>query len=147
VAHWFADPSPGAVVRTAFGVATIASTLLGVVVDGRFFAVSSVCGAVWLLWDVLAEYVVRPLGEWAGGMLGGSGLLDPAPPLDGEDVIRLLERNLEGEAPREVQIQSALRLAEFYTFRRHDPERSRALIARMREKFPDAPELERFTTD
>jgi hypothetical protein len=43
-----------------------------------------------------------------------------------------------------VQIQSALRLAEIYRLTRQDPERARDVIARVRARWPDAPELQRF---
>lgn len=144
MSHEPGNLSAAAVVRTAFAAVTVFAVTLGVLVDGRWFAVSGLCGAVWILWDVIAEGVVAPLGRWTSGMLAGEGLLDPAPPLTEDDVIRLLESHLEGDTSREVQIQSAMRLVELYRARGRDPAHARAIVAKVRERFPDANELDDF---
>jgi hypothetical protein len=137
-----ANLSPGTIVRTAFAAVTVVAVTLGVLLDQRWFAVSGLCGAVWILWDVIAEGVAAPLGRWTSAMLGGEGLLDPAPPLTEDDVVRLLESHLEGEASREVQIQSAKRLVELYRARRRHPSHALEVIATIRSRFPDARELD-----
>lgn len=138
------DPSPGAVIRTAFGIATAVATVLALTGDSRWFAASGIFGAVWFAWDVLTDHVFGPLAAWITGSLLGGSALGEAPGLTLEDTIRLLESHLrEGRASREVQIRSAVRLAEIYERARREPERAREVMDLVRRRFPDAPELDK----
>ncbi len=136
--------SAGAVGRVAFGVATIGSALLGLL-DARWFAASAAFGTVWWAWDALCENVFAPVGRLLGGAITGEGGSDELPDLTVDDTVRLLEGHLAADAvPRHVQIQSALRLAEIYRLNKKDPAKADEVIRRVRERWPDSPELERF---
>ena len=137
--------SPGAVGRFAFGVATVLTALLGLTGDARWFAASGAFGTVWWAWAFLADSVVGPLGSWFVGLLTGSTTVEQPPDLTLDDTIRLLESHLHADGvTRHVQIQSALRLAEIYRLNRKDPARADEVIGRVRERWPDAPELKVF---
>ena len=59
-----------------------------------------------------------------------------------EDEIADLEQRLADPAlPAEHEIPMALRLAEIYRKYRHDSHRAAGLVARIRAKYPNAPEL------
>ncbi|HXY70616.1 MAG TPA: hypothetical protein VEH62_14305 [Gemmatimonadales bacterium] len=134
--------SPRAVGRTLFGGATIVAGLVGVVGDHRMLALSGACGTVWWGWDFLWDNVVGPLGGLFTGMLTGSVTVEEPPDLTIDDTVRLLESHLAADGvPRHVQIQSALRLAEIYRLGRNDPAKADAVLQRVRERWPDAPEL------
>lgn len=133
------------VVRTVFAAATIGSALIGFAIRGdpRWFVASGAFGFIWLVWDLLSDHVLAPLGDWihrmwAGGVgTLGSGALRPT--LD--DTIRLLESHLEKGASRPVQIQAAIRLEEIYRTIRKDPDAARRVIGLVKERFPEASSL------
>ncbi len=52
-----------------------------------------------------------------------------------------LERMLEQETTPHHEIMVGIRLAEIYRTRQKDTAKSDALLARLRAKYPDAPEL------
>lgn len=143
-------PSTGAIVRHTVGGATIVFGIVGFLhgADPRWLGASALLGAVWTLWDLLVDQLIRPLGDWFmdfaadGGAEGDDGLR-PTP----EDTIRLLEHHVAHGASRHVEIQSALRLAELYETVRHDSASAKRVIATVRARYPDAPELERFSQE
>ncbi|MGA2383427.1 MAG: hypothetical protein ABSG61_08325 [Gemmatimonadales bacterium] len=136
--------SPGVVGRRFFATATVAAALLGLLGDPRWFAASGAFGIAWWGWDAIWENVFGPFGAWFTGMLAGTSGVEAPPDLTVDDTIRLLEGHLSADAvPRHVQIQSALRLAEIYRLAKEDPQRARDVIARVRARWPDAPELQR----
>jgi hypothetical protein len=138
-----ADTSPSAVGRWAFGTATVICALIGLFVNARWFAAAGAFGTIWYLWDLAWENVLGPLAGFLTGVVSGTTGIDEPPELTMDDNIRLLERHLASDtAPRHVQIQSALRLAEIYRLNRHDDARAAEVIRRAREKWPDAKELE-----
>ena len=134
---------PEAVVRAVFAVATVVCGALGLLTrEARLLVASGIFGILWTLWDVLWHRWIEPASGWAFRILmQGEGGPPPnlRPTLD--DTIRLLERHLEGDASRSVQIQSALRLEEIYRTIRRDPVRARGVLDRARARYPDAPEL------
>ncbi len=135
-------PSPGAVGRRFLATATIVAALLGVLGDARWLAASGAFGIAWWGWDFIWQNVLGPLGGWFTGMLTGTATVQEGPDLSLDDTIRLLENHLAADGvPRHVQIQSALRLAEIYRVSRQDPERANAVLAKVRARWPDAPEL------
>jgi hypothetical protein len=142
----FGSPtSPGAVGRKALTAATVLTALLGLFGDARWFAASAAFGTAWWAWDFLFANVLGPLGGWLTGMLTGTATIVEPPDLSLDDTVRLLESHLAAnEAPRHVQIQSALRLAEIYRTAKNDPARAREVLERVRARWPDAPELRRF---
>lgn len=134
--------SPSAVGRAFFGGATIVTALMGVAGDKRWLAASGAFGVAWWGWDFVWENVLGPLGGLVTGILGGSVEVEDPPDLTLDDTVRLLESHLASDGvPRHVQIQSALRLAEIYRLGRHDPAKADAVLQRVRERWPDAPEL------
>ncbi|HVO36088.1 MAG TPA: hypothetical protein VMT21_11010 [Gemmatimonadales bacterium] len=136
--------SPYVVGRRFFATATVAAALFGLIGDARWFAASGAFGIAWWGWDAIWENVLGPLGAWFAGMLTGTWGVASPPDLTVDDTIRLLEDHLTADAvPRHVQIQSALRLAEIYRTNKLDPQRAQDVIARMRARWPDAPELQR----
>jgi hypothetical protein len=140
--------SPGIVGRRFLATATIVAVVLGLTNDPRWFAASGAFGVAWWSWDAIWENVLGPIGGWFTGMLTGTYGVEVPPDLTVDDTIRLLEGHLSADAvPRHVQIQAALRLAEIYRLTRQDPERARDVIARVRARWPDAPELQRLDTE
>lgn len=144
------QPSASTIVRHTVGGATLVFGVIGFAngADPRWLAASAVLGAVWTLWGLLMDQVVRPIGGWFVGFTAEVGEEDgaafrPSP----EDTIRLLEHHLASGADRHVEIQTAIRLAELYDTVRHDPASARRVIADVRARYPDAPELERFTKE
>ncbi len=136
--------SASAVGRVAFGAATIGSALLGLL-DARWFAASAAFGGVWWAWDALCDNVFAPLGRLFSSAIAGSSGVEEPPQLTVDDTVRLLESHLAADAvPRHVQIQSALRLAEIYRLNKKDPARADEVLRRIRQRWPDSPELERF---
>ncbi len=139
----------GRTVRVIFGTATVVFALLGFIVgegSGRLFAASAAFGAVWFGWDLLLDHLFRPLGGWASRLLTegttGGGGFSARPSLD--DTVRLLERHLARPTSRQVDINAAIRLEEIYRVVKQDPARAREVIRVVRERYPDAPELQRF---
>lgn len=135
------------VVRGVFGTATIGSLLIALLVgDPRWYAISAACGLVWWAWDLLLEHLFLPLGDWFMGIVTG-GVTDQSASqtrLTLEDTIRLLENHLQHHTVPKVDINSAIRLEEIYRTVKKDPERARRVIEIVLERYPDAPELERY---
>jgi len=141
-----ATTSPSAVGRRALAIATVLSVILGVAGDARWFGASAALGTAWWAWDYLWANVIGPLGDWFTGMLTGTVSVEEPPDLSLDDTVRLLESHLAAtDTPQHVQIQSALRLAEIYQINRKDPAKAREVIERVRARWPDAPQLRRFT--
>jgi len=140
-----AEISASRVVRTVIATATVVFLVLALLVrsDPRLWAAAAACGTLWWLWDVLLDHVLRPFGDWIVETLLGGGVGAPRantrPTLD--DTIRLLESHLERGASRKVEINAAIRLEEIYRTVKNDPARARAVLERVRQRYPDAPEL------
>ncbi len=136
--------SASAIGRVAFGTATIGAALLGLL-DARWFAASAAFGGVWWAWDALCDNMFAPVGRLFGAAITGSSDVAEPPQLTVDDTVRLLESHLAADAvPRHVQIQSALRLAEIYRLTKHDPAKANEVIARVKARWPDSPELAMF---
>jgi hypothetical protein len=138
------------VVRGVFGTATIGSLVIAVLIgDPRWYAVSAACGLVWWAWDLLLEHCFVPLGDWFMGVVTG-GVTDPRASqtrLTLDDTIRLLENHLKHHTAPKVDINAAIRLEEIYRTVKKDPEGARRVIETVLERYPEAPELERFRRD
>ncbi len=137
----------GRVVRAIFGTATVGFTLIGLLLarDPRWLAAAAAFGAVWWAWDLLVAHVFAPLEAWTTRTLAGDGLGPPPnvrPTLD--ETIQLLERHLERPTTRQVDINAAIRLEEIYRAIKRDPAKARRVIRTVRERYPDAPELQRY---
>lgn len=142
-------PSPLAVVRGFLGAALVLATAVLVIelvstrrLDRQFAAM---VGVLWIVWGVLHDViagVVQPfLGFLAGQLTGGA---DPGPPVE-IDLAReteMLERLIADPPPvPHREILAGIRLAEIYRTNQGDRPKSDALLARLRAKYPDAPEL------
>jgi hypothetical protein len=140
--------SASRIVRAAIATAAVVFLALAIVVrsDPRLFAAAAAFGTLWWLWDIVEEHAIRPFGEWVVQTLIGGGVgMPPAntrPTLD--DTIRLLESHLEHGASRQVEINAAIRLEEIYRTVKKDPERARAVLKRVRRRYPDSVELARL---
>jgi hypothetical protein len=137
--------SPVDLGRKFLGAATIVTLVFGLAGNARWFAASAALGTAWWAWDLLITNVLVPIGEWFTRMITGTALVEEPPDLSLDDTVRLLESHLAAdEVPRNVRIQSALRLAEIYQRGKNDPAKAREVLERVRAKWPDAPELKRF---
>jgi hypothetical protein len=84
--------------------------------------------------------VLEPAGRFFLGQLsGGPALPDAAESLD-EHTARL-ERLITQPLEPHHEILVGIRLAEIYRLNQRDPAKADALLARLRAKHPDAPEL------
>ncbi len=138
------------VVRAVFGTATLGFLALGFILDsGQLFAISGVCGIIWWIWDLLVDYVFVPGGDWLVRMLTGQEG-EPAqaglrPSL--EETVGFLESYIEHGASRRVELNSAIRLEEIYRTVKKDSHAAGRVILRMREKYPNAPELKQYDAE
>jgi len=142
-------PGPLTVVRAILGGALVVATLLLLVLffesghlDTRFLAL---VGALWLFWGVfhdLLGFIVQPLAGLLGDQVTGTGGAGPPLRIDIERETAMLERLVADPPPvPHREILAAVRLAEIYRTHQHDAAKSAELLARLRAKYPDAPEL------
>jgi hypothetical protein len=142
--HRLSAPTVG---RAILGTATVLFFVMALVVrdDPRWYVAAGAAGIFWTLWDLVWGHLLAPLGHWI--VLAFSGGLGGPPPNVRptlEDTIRLLESHITANAARRVQLQAAIRLEEIYRTVKNDPGRARDVIRRVRERFPDAWELDRY---
>ena len=141
-------PSPRAIARGIFGGALILATLGMIVVwwdsghvDSHLLAF---IGTLWVFWGLVSDVfgVATGLGRLFGDQLTGTA--DGGPPLriDIDQETVLLERLIAEPPPvPHREILAGIRLAEIYRTHQHDSAKSAALLARLRAKYPEAPEL------
>ncbi len=102
-------------------------------------------GALWILWGVFHDvvgFIVQPLANLLGGALTGTADAGPPLTIDIDRETAMLERLVADPPPvPHREILAGVRLAEIYRTHQHDPSKSAALLARLRAKYPDAPEL------
>jgi len=143
-------PGPLTVVRAILGGALVVATLLLLVLffesghlDPRFVAL---VGALWLFWGVFHDvlgFIVQPLAGLLGDQLTGTGEAGPPLRIDIDRETAMLERLVaDPPAVPHREILAGIRLAEIYRTHQRDPAKSAALLARLRAKYPDAPELQ-----
>lgn len=139
----------GRVVRLAFGTATVALLVVAFAVgaEPRLFAAAAVCGTIWWVWDVLTAHVFEPIGEWVNAVVvgGAVGASDGSTRPSLDEVVQMLERHLERPTSRRVDLNAAIRLEEIYRTVKRDPAAAARVIAVVRDRYPDAPELKRFS--
>jgi hypothetical protein len=135
-------------VRRVLGLATFVFVGAGFVFDRSppLFVAAGVFATMWWAWDFLVDYVFEPIEAFAHHLLqGGAAQGDPSiprPTLD--DTVRLLENHLANPTSAKVDINAAIRLEEIYRTVKKDSDKARAVIRTVRERYPEAPELERF---
>jgi hypothetical protein len=143
-------PGPLTVVRALLGGALVVATLLLLVVsldsghlDTRFAAL---VGALWLFWGVFHDVLgllVQPFAAVLGGQLTGTADAGPPVVIDIDRETAMLEQLLAAPPPvAHREILAGIRLAEIYRTHEHAPAKSDALLARLRAKYPKAPELQ-----
>jgi len=134
---------PETIVRAVFATATIIFGGLGLLLrEGRLLVAAGIFGILWTLWDVFWDRLIAPGTTWAYRTFTegtGGALPNIRPTLD--DTVRLLEHHLESDASQHVKIQAAIRLEEIYRTVRKDPARAEAVVRRIKDLYPDAPEL------
>ena len=140
-----------AAVRLVLGVATLVFAGAGLVFDlnAGLFVAAGACATMWWAWDFLVEFVFEPIEHFAHHLLqGGAAQGDPSvrrPSLD--DTVRLLENHLANPTSAKVDLNAAIRLEEIYRTVKKDSAKAQAVIRTVRERYPDAPELDRFKDD
>jgi hypothetical protein len=138
----------GRVVRALFGTATVTLLVVAFAVgrEPRVFAAAAACGTIWWVWDVLSEYVFEPLGGWIMDTIvgGGVGASDTSTRPSLDEVVTMLERYLERPTSRRLDLNAAIRLEEIYRVVKKDPAAAQRVVRIVRERYPDAPELQRF---
>ncbi len=138
---------PAVIVRAVFGGALVVATavLLGLLFatgkwDWRWFAFAATMWALWAAFHDVLSLVVRPLSGFVGRALT-SGLDDSPPPITMDEETVYLERLLQAPLTRHREILAAVRLAEIYRTHQQNQAKSDELLARLRAKYPEAPEL------
>lgn len=140
-------PHPRTVVAWILGLAVAAAGLALLVVliaTGRIeWRLVALIGILWGAWGFLSGLftsVLEPAGRFFMGQLaGGPALPDVAESL--EEQTARLERLISQPLERHHEILVGIRLAEIYRINQRDPAKADALLARLRAKHPDAPEL------
>ena len=114
--------------------------------DPRWFLASGMCGSLWWGWDLLVQFVFEPIEHFVEHLLGGGvaagSTADTRPSLD--DTIRLLESHLANPTARKIDINSAVRLEEIYRTAKKDAARASEVIRKVRDRYPDSPELKYY---
>jgi hypothetical protein len=141
------SPSPRAVFGRILGAATLLAVLvlLGVLLDsGRIeWKLVTLVGILWAAWGFLGglfTQVFEPAGRFLANQFTGNL---PMPEQDytiDEQTARLEHLMTQGLRPHQ-EILIGVRLAEIYRTHQRDEAKSAALLARLRDQYPDAPEL------
>lgn len=146
----FGDESSGprAVVGRILGAATLlaAGLLLVVLASTGHIAwqLVTLVGLLWAAWGFIGGlfgHVIEPAARFLANQITGNVSL---PAYDDDIVIQTarLERLLDQVSRPHHEILIGIRLAEIYRTHQKDPSKSDALLARLRAKYPEAPELE-----
>ena len=145
----FGDESSGprAVVGRILGAATLLAAGLLLVMLASTGHISwqlvTLVGVLWAAWGFIGglfNHVIDPAARFLANQLTGNVSL---PKYDDDIVMQTarLERLLEQVSKPHHEILIGIRLAEIYRTHQQDPSKSDALLARLRAKYPEAPEL------
>jgi hypothetical protein len=142
------SPSPRAVVGRILGLATagaVALLLFLLLATGHIaWRVVALIGILWGAWGFLGGLfgsLVEPAGRFLADQLTGNVALPGPMETIAEQTARFEHLLAQGLEPHH-EILVGIRLAEIYRINQHDPAKAAALLARLRAKYPDAPELE-----
>lgn len=145
------EPSP--FVRRFLGVASLVAVGLLLWVFVRTGHVEwklvTLAGFLWAAWSFLSglfTQLIEPAGRFLADQLTGNVSMPVANETIDEQTARL-ERLLEQGTRPHHEILVGIRLAEIYRTRQHNMAKSDALLARLRAKYPEAPELAHAGTD
>ena len=141
-------PSPRAVMSRILGAATLLAAmalLLVLVTTGHIaWTLVTLVGVLWASWGFftgLFSQIVEPAGRFLANQLTGNVSL-PHHDFDIKEQTARLEHLLTQPLQRHHEILISVRLAEIYRTHEKDQAKSDVLLARLRAKYPDAPELE-----
>ncbi len=141
------SPGPRAVVRRFLGLATLGAVglLLWLLartghVQWKLVTLAGFLWAAWSFWSGLYTQLIEPAGRFLANQLTGNVSMPVANETIDEQAARL-ERLLEQGTTRHHELLVGIRLAEIYRTRQKDGAKSDALLARLRAKYPEAPEL------
>jgi hypothetical protein len=134
-------------VRRFFGLATLAAIgliLLVLVTTGEVeWKLVTFAGFLWATWSFLSglfTQLIEPAGRFLADQFTGN-VPSPEPPETIDEQTTRLERMLEQGTTPHHEMMVGIRLAEIYRTHQKDPAKSDALLARLRAKYPEAPEL------
>lgn len=147
----FADPpSLRGVLRGILGAAMALAGLALVVVsvgtghiEWRLVTLVLTLWAAWSFFDALFGTLVEPLGRFLTNALTG-GVMPDGATITVDQETAMLEHLVQSDPapPPHRVVLAGIRLAEIYRTHQHDAAKSEALIARLVERYPDAPELQ-----
>jgi hypothetical protein len=106
-------------------------------------------GFLWAAWSFIGglySQVIEPAGRFLANQLTGNVSMPGSTETIDEQTGRL-ERLLAQETAPHHEIMVGIRLAEIYRTRQKNTAKSAALLARLRAKYPDAPELTHAGSD
>ena len=141
------SPAPRPFVRRFFGFATLVA--LGLVVFMRIstglieWKLVAFAGFLWAAWSFIGglyTQLIEPAGRFLADQLTGNVPMPGSPETIDEQTTRL-ERMLEQGTTPHHEMMVGIRLAEIYRTHQKDSAKSDALLARLRAKYPAAPEL------
>lgn len=140
-------PNPRTVAASILGAAgglAALALLVVLVATGRIeWRLLALIGILWGAWGFLGglfDSVLERAGRFFLGQLGGGVVLPDATDTVETQTARL-ERLIAQPLERHHEILIGIRLAEIYRINQHDAAKADALLARLRAKYPDAPEL------
>jgi hypothetical protein len=147
----FADPpSLRGVMRGILGAALALGCLALVVVsistrhiEWRLVTLVLTLWAAWSFWDGLFGTLIEPLGRFMTNALIG-GVMPDGTTITIDQETAMLEHLVQANPspPPHRVVLAGIRLAEIYRTHQHDAAKAEALIARLVERYPEAPELE-----
>jgi hypothetical protein len=140
-------PSPRAIFGRILGGATLVAVLalVGVLLaTGRIeWQLVTLAGILWAAWGFLGglfSQLMEPAGRFLANQFTGN-LPMPDHNYSIDEQTARLEHLLTQGLRRHHEILIGVRLAEIYRTHQRDAVKSEALLARLRDKYPDAPEL------
>ena len=143
-------PSVRGIVRGILGGALALAALALVVVsvgtrpiEWRLVTLVLTLWAAWSFFDGLFGTVFEPLGRFMTSALTG-GVMPGGTAITIEQETAMLEHlvHTEPAPPRHRVVLAGIRLAEIYRTHQHDTAKAEALIGRLLERYPEAPELQ-----
>lgn len=148
------SPAPRAVARRFLGLATLVAVgllLFMLVSTGQIeWKLVSLAGFLWAAWSFVSglfTQLVEPAGRFLANQLTGNVSLPGVKNETIDEQTARLERLLEQDTAPHHEMLVGIRLAEIYRTHQQDRAKSDALLARLRAKYPDAPELTHAGTD
>ena len=147
----FADPpSLRGVMRGILGaalalgcIALVAVSISTRHIEWRLVSLVLTLWAAWSFFDGLFGTLVEPLGRFLSNALTG-GAMPGGTTITIDQETEMLEHLVHSEPPPPPHrvVLAGVRLAEIYRTHQRDPAKAEALIDRLLERYPEAPELQ-----